>query len=304
MNAARNEVQILEVSPRDGLQAIPDFIPTPDKGQLIADLAAAGLRFIEATSFVSPTAVPQMRDAADVAAALPPDTEARFSALVPNLKGLEAATRAGLGHIGVLAAATETYTLRNTNTTIEGSLERISDILEAAIPAGISARGYVSCAVSCPYEGPVAPEQAAKLAARLLELGCDEVALGDTTGEGTPATVNRLLDRTLEVVPLENLALHPHDTYGQALANAAAALERGITRFDASVAGLGGSPSAPGAGGNLATEDLLYMLEGFGVPTGVDIAQVARIGVEFCAKFGIPHMSRAGRALVGLKGNQ
>jgi hydroxymethylglutaryl-CoA lyase len=290
-------VDLVEVGPRDGLQAISTFIPTEAKVRLIRALADTGHRFIEATSFVSPRAVPQMRDAVDVASALDHTNGVLYSALVPNLRGLEAALEADLRQIGVLAAATESYSLHNTNTSIEGSLARIGQILTLANLEGVSVRGYVSCAVSCPYEGPVEAAWAAELAGRLLDLGCDEVVLGDTTGRGTVATVGSLIEETLNRVPADRLGVHFHDTYGQGLANLVVALRYGVRKVDVAFAGLGGSPSAPGAGGNLATEDVLYLLDGMEIGTGVDVTAVAAIGEGFCAEFHLPNASRAGSAL-------
>ncbi len=298
MTVARRDVRIVEVGPRDGLQNIPAFIPTEEKARLIRALAEAGLSFIETTSFVSPKAVPQMADSRQVAATLPADSVV-FSALVPNMRGFEAALEARLPQIGVLAASTDSYSLRNTNSTVADSLGRISEITKAAHREGMSVRAYLSCAISCPYEGPVPVASVSELAERLIALECDEVILSDTVGDGTPARVGELLAHTLESIAPQRLGVHFHDTYGQALANAARALAEGVSRFDSSVAGLGGSPSAPEAGGNLSTEDLVFMLEGEGLKTGVDLEALARIGLDFCTRFGLQHASRTGRAVGG-----
>lgn len=290
-------MHLVEVGPRDGLQAIPDFIPTEAKLALIDDLVAAGFKSIEATSFVNPRVIPQMRDARAVVEGVRKHPEVAFSALVPNLRGLEEAISTGISEIGVLAAASESYAQKNTNTSIEGAVERIKAIVDES--GELWVRGYVSCAVACPYEGPIAPSSSAVLAERLIEAGCDEVILGDTTGTGSAGTVEPLLEAVLARVDSDRLGVHFHDTYGQAVNNVFLALDRGLRRFDSAVAGLGGSPSAPGSGGNLASEDLVFMLDGLGIKSGVDTALLAAAGARFTSEFGLTSQSKAGRALAG-----
>jgi hydroxymethylglutaryl-CoA lyase len=271
----RSPVRIVEVGPRDGLQNEARFLPAATKLALVERLVAAGLREIEVTSFVSARCVPQLADHAEVAAHLFRRAGVRFSALTPNLTALERALAAGLDEVAVFGAASDTFSRRNINCSVEESLARFAPVVARAVDAGLRVRGYVSCAVGCPYEGAVAPARVAAIAANLVALGCHEVALGDTTGVGTPATVSRLLEAVARVVPGERLAGHFHDTGGRALANVRAALALGVRTFDASVGGLGGCPYAPGAAGNLATEDLVALLEDLGFPTGVDRAALA-----------------------------
>ncbi len=295
------EVLIVEVGPRDGLQNEPTPAPLETKIELIDRLGAAGLKAIEAGAFVSPKWVPQMADSAELFRRL--DAENRFregvayTALAPNMTGYEAAVAAGLDEIAVFAAASETFSRKNLNCSIAESLARFEPMIEAARGRFMRVRGYVSCAVACPYEGPIAPEQAAAVVEGLLNLGCAEISLGDTIGAGTPRAVKRLLAAVAERAPLSLVAGHFHDTYGMAMANTAAALDAGVRVFDASVAGLGGCPYAPGAAGNLATEDLVYFLEGEGVATGVDLAALAATGAWISERLGRPTASKAGRAL-------
>ncbi len=295
-------VTVVEVGPRDGLQNEPVAIPTADKAALVEALAGAGLPVIEAASFVSPRWVPQLADGAEVLASVRRRPGARYAALVPNLRGFEAAAAAGADEVAVFGAASETFSRRNLNCSIEASLERFAEVTAAARAREIPVRGYVSCVLGCPYEGAVAPGAVARVARRLLQLGCREISLGDTVGVGTPGAVQALVDRVAEEVPRERLAVHFHDTYGQALANVLAALERGVAVVDASVGGLGGCPYAPGASGNLATEDLLYMLRGLGVETGADLDGVVAAAWRISERLGRPPASRVARARAAARG--
>ncbi len=269
------EVTLYEVGPRDGLQNEPRAVATADKIRLIDLLGAAGLTRIEAASFVSPAWVPQMADAAEVMAGINRLPGVSYAALVPNLRGLEAALRAGADEVAVFAAASETFSARNINATIAESFARFAPVAEAALAAGAGLRGYVSCVTDCPYEGPIAPARTAEVAGRLAGLGCREVALGDTIGRATPATTAALLEAVLGVLPAARLAGHFHDTGGRALANIETCLDHGLTTFDAAIGGLGGCPYAPGAPGNVATEAVAARLAEMGHTTGVDAASLA-----------------------------
>ena len=281
-----SRVTVYEVGPRDGLQNEAVTVPTGDKLALIGALAAAGLRRIEATSFVSPRWIPQLADAADVTAALPALPGVSYVVLVPNAKGLErlvaALRRPGAAGAPVEAAvflsASETHNRKNVNRTVEESLRELEALVPAAKAAGLRVRGYVSTVWGCPYEGKVDPARAAAVVTRLVALGCDQISLGDTIGVGTPGETRRILGLLLRDVAAEKLALHMHDTRGTALANVLAGLDLGITTFDASIGGLGGCPYAPGASGNLATEDLVYMLHGMGYETGIDFGKLIEAG--------------------------
>jgi isopropylmalate/homocitrate/citramalate synthase len=290
------EVIVVEVGPRDGLQNEPAALEAAEKIELTDGLSAAGLPVIEAGAFVSPKWVPQMADSARVLAGITPRSGVRYPVLVPNLKGLDAALAAGAKEVAVFAAASETFSQRNINASIAESLERFRPVLERAQAAGVPVRGYVSCVMGCPYEGRIEPGAVAKVAARLFEMGCFEIALGDTVGTGTPAATRDLLDAVVAVVPMRHLAVHFHDTYGQALPNVQVALERGCAIVDSAVAGLGGCPYAKGAAGNLATEDLLYMLNGMGVRTGVDLEALLGVGRRICGRLGRPPASRVAMA--------
>ncbi len=289
-------VRIVEVGPRDGLQNEPGSVPTETKIEFIRRLAAAGLTSIEIGSFVSPKWVPQMADSAAVAAAVEARRHASYSALVPNLKGLEQAIAAGLREVAVFTAASETFSQRNTNCSIAESIERFRPVVARARAEGIRVRGYISCVLGCPYEGTVAPERVAALAATLHDMGCDEISLGDTIGVGTARQAQALVAAVAQRVPITALAVHFHDTYGQALPNILACMELGITVVDASTAGLGGCPYAPGASGNVATEDVLYMLDGLGVHTGVDLDGVVRAALFISRVLGRPPAGRVSRA--------
>jgi len=281
-----SEVTVVEVGPRDGLQNETAAIDIADRIALVDDLSAAGLPVIEAGAFVSPRWVPQMADSAAVLSGITPRPGARYPVLVPNLKGFEAALAAGAKEVSIFAAASETFSCKNINASIEESFERFRLVLQAARARRIPVRGYVSCVLGCPYEGTIAPGAVADVAGRLLEMGCFEIALGDTIGVGNPLSTSDLLHAVASVTPLSYVAAHFHDTYGQALANVLVALEQGCATIDAAVGGLGGCPYARGASGNLATEDLLYMLDGMGVRTGVDLDAVIRIGQTICARLG------------------
>ncbi len=292
------KVNIVEVGPRDGLQNERQLVPSAVKMVLIDRLAQAGLKTIEATAFVSPKWVPQMGDAAEVMAGLLRRAGVGYPVLVPNLKGFEQALAAGAQEIAVFAAASEAFSQKNINCSIAESLERYRPVLEAARGHGIRVRGYVSCVVGCPYQGEVQPAATAEVAARLVEMGCYEISLGDTIGVGTPASVMRMLDAVAQRLPVERLAGHYHDTYGMALANIYASLERGVAVFDASVAGLGGCPYAAGASGNVATEDVVYMLNGLGIETGVDLDRLIDAGAFICAELGREPASKVARAML------
>ena len=291
-------VKIVEVGPRDGLQNEPQLVPAAVKVELIDRLGQAGLKVIEATAFVSPKWVPQMGDAAEVMASLPRRPNVAYPVLVPNLKGFEQALAAGVGEIAVFGAASEAFSQKNINCSIAESLERFRPVAEAARSHNIRVRGYVSCVLGCPYQGEVRPAAVAEVAARLLEMGCYEVSLGDTIGVGTPASVARMLDAVALLVPVERLAGHYHDTWGMALANIYASLEMDVAVFDASVAGLGGCPYAAGASGNVATEDVVYLLHGLGIETGIDLERLVDAGAYICAELGRAPSSKVARAVL------
>jgi hydroxymethylglutaryl-CoA lyase len=295
-------VRLVEVGPRDGLQNEPNPVPTAVKLELIGRLADAGLRCIEATAFVSPKWVPQMADQAEVMAALrgglPGHPGVAFPVLAPNLRGYEAAVAAGAKEVAIFGAASESFSQRNINCSIAESMARFAPVMAAAARDGVRVRGYVSCVVACPYEGAVAPAQAAAVAAELHAMGCYEVSMGDTIGAGTPASVLAMLEATAARVPVAALAGHYHDTYGMAVANVAASYGFGLRVFDSSVAGLGGCPYAKGATGNVATEDVVYLLHGLGAATGVDLGALAATGAWISAQLGRPTNSRVGRALL------
>ena len=292
-----HRVRIVEVGPRDGLQNEPGTVPAAVKIELIERLADAGLTAIEATAFVSPKWVPQMADNAQVMAGIRRRPGVAYPVLVPNMQGFEAAVAAGAEEIAVFGAATESFSRRNINCSIAESLARFEPVTAAAKAHGIRVRGYISCVSGCPYEGEVAPAAVARVAEQLFAMGCYEISLGDTIGVGTPGKVRSMLRAVAERVPMERLAVHLHDTYGQALANIYAALQLGIEVVDSSVAGLGGCPYAKGASGNVATEDVVYMLNGLGIETGVDLDKLAAAGRTICAALGRTPASRAAQAL-------
>lgn len=272
-------VRIVEVGPRDGLQNESTLIPTEIKVELIGRLAACGLPTVEATAFVSPKWVPQMADHVEVLTRINRRPGVRYPVLTPNMRGFEAAVAAGAEEVAVFGAASETFSQRNINCSIAESLDRFAPVLEAAQSRSMRVRGYISCVLGCPYEGAIAPERVADVAERLYAMGCYEISLGDTIGVGTPLAARRMIETVAERVPIERLAAHFHDTYGQALANLFAVLQLGVSTIDASVAGLGGCPYAPGASGNVATEDVLYMLNGMEIETGVDLEALKEVGI-------------------------
>lgn len=290
-------VKMVEVGPRDGLQNERAVIPTEVKIAMIDRLTEAGLPVIEATSFVSPKWVPQMADNAQVMAGITRGEGVGYPVLVPNLKGLEAAIAAGADEVAIFAAASETFSRKNINCSIAESMERFAEVINAARRRGVRVRGYVSCALGCPYEGDVPPSAVAAVASLLYALGCYEISLGDTIGTGTPGKAQAMVDAVAARVPLDRLAVHFHDTYGQAMANILAALERGVAVVDSSVAGLGGCPYASGASGNVASEDLLYMLNGLGIETGVDFGKLIAAGNYISNQLGRPSGSRVSRAM-------
>lgn len=290
-------VKVVEVGARDGLQNEKEIVPTPTKIELINRLSSAGLTVVEATSFVSPKWVPQMADHTEVLRGIQKQKGVSYPVLVPNMKGFKDALEAGAQEIAVFGAASESFTQKNINCSIEESVRKFEDVLEAAKANGVKVRGYVSCVVGCPYEGPVAPEAVARVAGMLYRAGCYEISLGDTIGIGTPGTMRPMLQAVLKEVPANALAVHCHDTYGQALANILTALAMGISVVDSSVAGLGGCPYARGASGNVATEDVLYMLHGMGIPTGVDLQEVIGAGDFICKALNRPTNSKVSRAM-------
>ena len=290
-------VRIVEVGPRDGLQNEPRAVPTAVKIALIEKLARAGLKAIEATAFVSPKWVPQLADHAEVMRGLRRHSGVAYPVLVPNMKGFEAALAAGAQEVAVFGAASETFSQKNINCSIAESLERFRPVIEAAKQHGLRVRGYVSCVLGCPYEGEVKPDAVAGVAAQLYDMGCDEISLGDTIGVGTPAKTQTLLEAVARRVPVNQLAGHYHDTYGQALVNIYASLEMGVTVFDSSVAGLGGCPYAPGAAGNVATEDLVYLLDGMGVESGVDLELLCEASAYICTALEREPQSKVARAV-------
>jgi hydroxymethylglutaryl-CoA lyase len=291
------QVRMVEVGPRDGLQNEAQIVHAATKIALIERLADAGLSVIEAGSFVSPKWVPQMADTAEVLAGLTRRPGVSYPVLVPNMQGFAAALAAGVEEIAIFAAASESFSRRNINCSIAESLARFAPVAEAARQHGTRLRGYISCVVDCPYEGPIAPEAVADVAAKLAALGCYEVSLGDTIGTGTPARIQAMIERVAAAVPRERLAVHFHDTYGQALANILASLEQGVAVVDSSVAGLGGCPYAKGASGNVASEDVLYLLDGLGIRTGVDMTRLAAAGTFISHALGREPASKVARAL-------
>jgi len=276
-----DKVSVYEVSPRDGLQNEKATVPLRDKLRLLEALVAAGLKRIEATSFVSPKWIPQLADADDVARAvhrIQGASDVAFSALVPNARGLDRARAAGMTEIAVFLSASETHNQKNVNKSIEATLSGFEEVIAPARAAGMRVRGYVSTVWGCPYEGDVDPKRALAIAKKLLAMGCYQISLGDTIGVGTPLQTQKIVKLMLDEIPADAIALHMHDTRGTALANILAGLEMGIRDFDASVGGLGGCPYAPGAAGNVATEDLVYMLQGMGIATGVDLERLVEAG--------------------------
>ena len=290
-----SHVRLVEVGPRDGLQNEAQPISVADTVRLVDALSAAGLSYIEVGSFVSPKWVPQMAGSAEVFAQIQRKPGVTYGALAPNLRGFEDALAAGVKEVAVFAAASEAFSQRNINCSISESLERFAPIMAAAKQHGVSVRGYVSCVLGCPYEGDIAPEQVAAVARELYAMGCYEVSLGDTIGTGTAGATRRLFEVVGAQVPRDKLAGHFHDTYGQAIANIYASLLEGITVFDSSIAGLGGCPYAKGASGNVATEDVLYLLNGLGIDTGIDLERLIGAGQQISQVLGRPTGSRVAK---------
>jgi len=291
-------VKIVEVGPRDGLQnEAGSMLSANVKANLINQLAATGLRHIEAAAFVHPKWVPQMANSSEVLAQVKRLSHVSYSALTPNLKGLERALKAGVNEVAVFAAATESFSERNTNCSMAEGLARFEPLVKMALEAGIKVRGYVSVVIDCPYEGAVKPQVVAQVAHQLQQMGCYEISLGDTIGTATPGRMLQMLDAVQNSVPVSQLAGHCHDTYGQALANVMVLLQAGVSTFDSSVAGLGGCPYAKGASGNLATEDLVYLLHGLNIKTNVDLDRLVKVGHDISQLLGRPNGAKAGLAL-------
>ena len=297
-------VRMVEVGPRDGLQNEPGTVPTAVKVALIEQLAEAGMPAVEATAFVSPKWVPQMADHAAVMAAIRKKPGVSYPVLVPNMQGLEAALAAGVGEIAVFGAASESFSRKNINCSIAESLARFAPVAAAARDKGLRVRGYISCVIDCPYEGAITPQAVTAVARALRDMGCYEISLGDTIGTGTPARVQAMINAVSTVVPAAELAVHCHDTYGQALANIYAALQLGVATVDSSVAGLGGCPYAKGASGNVASEDVLYMLDGLGIETGVDLERLCLAGQFICAALNRAPASKAALALAARRARE
>ena len=293
------KAKIVEVGPRDGLQNEAETVSAADKVKLIEQLADSGLSVIEAGSFVSPKWVPQMADSTEVFSAIKRREGVIYTALTPNMKGLEGALAAGVDEISVFAAASETFSQKNINCSIEESIERFRPVCEEAQKRGLAVRGYVSCVLGCPYEGNITPHAVRNVSKALVDLGCYEISLGDTIGTGTPDHARMMIDTVLDDVPLENLAIHFHDTYGQALANIYAVLEQGVSVIDSSIAGLGGCPYANGASGNVATEDVLYMLNGLGIETGISMDKLLKASWFISDVIARPPASKVAQALRG-----
>lgn len=291
------KVKIVEVGPRDGLQNEKQTVPTKIRVELIDRLSNTGLSVIESGSFVSPKWVPQMADTAEVLALITHKTDISYPVLVPNMKGLEAAIAADVKEIAIFGAASESFSQKNINCSIEESLQRFKPVCDTALSAGIRVRGYISCVLGCPYEGDIASANVARVAETMLNMGCYEISLGDTIGVGTPRRAQEMVSAVAEIAPVNKLAVHFHDTYGQALANIYACLELGIAVVDSSVAGLGGCPYAKGASGNVATEDVVYMLNGLDIESGVDIKQLVDTGRFISDALGRQAVSKVSNAL-------
>lgn len=292
------QVTIIEVGPRDGLQNESSFVSSEDKIELINLLSASGLKHVEVTSFVSAKAIPQLADNELVYSSINKQPAISYSALVPNERGMMKAMEVGVKEIAVFTAASELFNQRNINCSIQESIERFKPVLKVAQANEIKVRGYISCVLGCPYQGEVPPEQVAEVTQRLLDLGVDEISLGDTIGVGTPKQTRLVLDKILPLLKLNHLAMHFHDTYGQAIANIYTSLHYGVHRFDSSVAGLGGCPYARGASGNVATEDVLYLMHGLGIDTGVDIFKIVAAGDMICKVLGRKNQSKVANALL------
>lgn len=294
-----SRVKIVDVGPRDGLQNEPADISTATKVELVDRLTDAGLGFIEAGAFVSPKWVPKMADSGDVMALISRRDGVVYSVLTPNMKGFEAALAARADEVAVFGAASETFSQKNINCTIAESLARFAPVCEAAKAAAVPVRGYISCVLGCPYEGEIAPAEVARVAKTLWDMGCHEISLGDTIGRGTPSKARAMIEAVAKEIPLERIAVHFHDTYGQALANILAVMEQGVAVVDASVSGLGGCPYAKGASGNVATEDVLYMLDGMSIETGIDLQKLVATGAFISGALGRESNAKVTRALAG-----
>ena len=292
------EVKIAEMGPRDGLQNESANVPLSTRIELVNRLSNCGLRYVEAGSFVSPKWIPQMADSASVFSGIQRKQGVTYAALTPNMKGFEQALVAGVDEVAVFASASEGFSQRNINCDINTSLERFKPMLEAAATQNLRVRGYVSCIFACPYDGNTQPEQVLNVAQRLLDMGCYEISLGDTIGVGTPGKTRTLLKHLQKQVALSEFAMHFHDTYGQALANILVALEMGIATVDSAVAGLGGCPYAKGASGNVASEDVVYMLNGMGITTGVDLQKLAIAGDKITRVLGKDNQSKVAKAIL------
>ena len=292
-----NSVRIVEVGPRDGLQNESRVLPVAVRVELIRLLGEAGLTSIEVGSFVSAKRVPQMTDSGEVMSAIKQNAGVSYPALVPNLRGLDDALAVGVTEIAVFAAASETFSRRNINCGIDESIAQFSEVAERALAHNIKVRGYVSCALGCPYQGEVSAHEVARVCRLLRDLGCYEISLGDTIGVGTPTQAAAMISRVAEDIPIAQLAAHFHDTYGQALANIYAALQLGVSVVDTAIAGLGGCPFARGASGNVATEDVVYMLDGMGIASGVNMKKLLRAGDYICAQLNRDNQSKVARAL-------
>jgi hydroxymethylglutaryl-CoA lyase len=291
-----SSVQIVEVGPRDGLQNEKQPITTDTKVELIHQLTEAGVSYIEAGSFVNPKWVPQMAGSEEVFQQIARKDGVTYAALTPNMQGYQRAVDSGVSEVAIFAAVSEAFSHKNINCSVAESIKRFSPIMTAAAKDNVKVRGYVSCVVGCPYEGDIAPEKVADVARQLFEMGCYEISMGDTIGVGTPASVSVMLEATLRHIPARQLAVHLHDTYGQALANIYASLQLGITTIDSSVAGLGGCPYAKGASGNVATEDVIYMLNGMGIEHGIDLNKLIAAGNFISQKLGKDSDSKVARA--------
>ena len=294
-----DKVTIVEVGPRDGLQNEPGVVSLATKVELVERLVVAGLSIIEAGSFVSSRAVPQMRDTAELMALLPEKAGVRYPVLVPNMRGMEGALAADVSEVAIFAAASEEFSRANINCSVQESLERFVPVIELAKANNIAVRGYVSCVLGCPYEGEVAISDVVKVSTQLKDLGCYEISLGDTIGVGTPKKAAEMVKAVACEIEVSALAVHFHDTWGQALANILSCLDEGVRVVDSAVAGLGGCPYAKGATGNVATEDLVYMLDGCGVATGVDLGMLVEAGAFISAKLNRPTASSVARAMMG-----
>lgn len=292
------EVKLVEVGPRDGLQNEPVFVPTELKIALINKLSQTGLKYIEASSFVAPNKIPQLADGEQVFSDITRKPDIHYSALVPNNKGLERALSANVKSIAVFGSASESFSQKNINCSISESIERFTQVIAQAKKHGLFVRAYISCVLGCPYEGDVDISIVSDIAASMIKLGADEISLGDTIGIGTPNKAAALIKAVSSNVPLDKIAMHFHDTYGQAIANIYASLEQGVHIFDTSIAGLGGCPYANGATGNVATEDVLYLLNGLGINTGVDLIKCAHAGKYICQQINRKNQSKVANAIL------